>query len=105
MKTSLSRDKIIDLAIAEFGRNGYRVISCKETDIVFQNGKDIDWGLALFLLVFGVVIGMIVYLVTARPRQIVLSFLPLQGQLDVLAAGSSQPVHQTAQAFLESLNP
>jgi hypothetical protein len=103
MRTGLPRDKIIDLASTEFGPAGYRIRSHSETDIVFQDGKDIDWGLAWFLLVFGVVIGLIIYLISVRRRQIIVSFLPLDGQTDVLAAGSSEPVHKFAQNFLKTL--
>jgi hypothetical protein len=102
MRTNLTQKEFIGHATAYFGQAGYHIRSRSAADIVFQDGKDINWVLAAFLLVFTVSIGMVIYLIAVGRKQIIFSFFPLNGQIDVLVAGSSPKIQQSALAFLKS---
>jgi hypothetical protein len=71
--------------------------------VVFQDGKDIRWDSVFLLFFFTIIFGAILYLVFVKRQQVTLTFMPLNGSIDVLAAGNTPESQKVAKAFLRAL--
>jgi uncharacterized membrane protein YagU involved in acid resistance len=103
MRTPASITDILIGACKYFHNAGYSVHSQTEASVTFQNGKDITWTAVALLFFFTIIIGTVLYLILVKRRQIVLTFMPLDGHFDILAAGNTLKAQETAAAYLKTL--
>lgn len=87
MKTHLAKIDIVARATSKFGMKGYSIRTNGDNSVVFEDGKELNWILFLVLLFFTAVIGVIIYWMVSRRKQIIIIFMPFEGHVDVSGRG------------------
>jgi hypothetical protein len=103
MKTSLSSAEVKQRATQNFTPMGYSIKTTSETQIVFSDGRDVNWVLFVILLLCILIGAIIYYFLACKEHQIILNIIPLEKGCEVNLNSTTPKSSTDANNFMNTL--
>lgn len=103
MRTSLSSAEVKQRATQNFTPLGYSIKTTSDTQVVFSDGRDVNWVIFVLLLLC-ILIGAIIYFfLVCKQHEIILNIVPLEKGCEINLSSTTPKSSLDANNFLNTL--